>query len=104
MRCWIIAARAVSHTGGSVPIASLQRFGCIYPLFHPVISIITTETYIPKVRNPSDLFHLIDPHLVSSYVRELENRLAQLERLVREVYYDTILFLCGSRLNSKPDI
>jgi hypothetical protein len=44
----------------------------------------------PKGEQSSDIFYVPAPHLGSSYVRELENRLAQLERLIREVCCDAI--------------
>ena len=41
------------------------------------------------------------PQLAASYVRELENRLAQVERLIREVRFDTLLLVLTDGLNTK---
>jgi len=41
------------------------------------------------------------PQAAASYVRELENRLAQVERVIREVRFDTTRLTLAHRLNSK---
>jgi hypothetical protein len=41
------------------------------------------------------------PQLAVSYVRELENKLARVERLVREVHSDVILPALANGLNLK---
>ena len=61
----------------------------------------TTETHIQEVRDPSIYSRPHGPSSgVTSYVRELENRLAQVERLIREVCSDVAYLTLVCRLRS----
>ena len=62
----------------------------------------TSETHIPKVSDPLIYSRQCGSHeAASSYVRELENRLAQVEKLIREVCFDIFCLGLAFRLNFK---